>query len=501
MASIASRRRVPLSWRFAEWRENVEISPRTRKIAAIAGLSVLGLFWGALVGLAGLPAAVICIAAFACVFVMRDFRVGALLLIAIMPISQSQIFPRAMFGVTGLNPVNLLILTTGVSLFMRSLGDGTWKHFLPKQIFLLALLPMIVGASMGVFHVEEIPKQFYDLTLIEFTGPGGYLRDFFFKPFTFVLFALLVAAAVERSEHQERFITPMIVSVFVMSLVAIGFVIISGVSLSQLSGVYARHFFSAIGLHANDLGRLYATAYGLLLFVWDRTSSRPLQFTLVVAMGLVAAALILTFSRGAFFGFVLVNIIFLVSRRCVRNYILTVLLLPVAIAIAPGALWSRLGMGFGESGANPNAVSAGRTNEIWAPLVPELDKAPFFGDGLGSILWSNAMLEGRLPLVAHPHNAFLQAYMDIGVVGLLALLGFWLFCWINFRRLSKDARLKAELRGFFEGAAAGTVAFVAAGFAGSSLAPAPEQLFLWLAIGVMFGVRFRFARATYGRKK
>ena len=500
MASIASRRqRVPLSWRFAEWRENVEFTPQTKQLAGIAGLTAFGLFWGALVGLAGLPAAIICVAAFACVFVMRDFRVGALLLIAIMPISQSQIFPRAMFGVTGLNPTNLLIGTTLVSLFMRSLGDNTWKHFLPRQVFLLCLVPMIVGASLGVFHVEEIPKQFYDYALIEFTGPGGYIRDYLFKPFTFVMYALLVAAAVERSDHQERFITPMIVSVFVMSLVAIGFVIISGVSLSQLSGVYARHFFSAIGMHANDLGRLYATAYGLLLFVWDRTSSRPLQFTLIVAMGLVAAALILTFSRGAFFGFVLVNVIFLLSRRSTRNYILSILLLPVAIALAPGALWSRLGMGF-ESGSNPNAVSAGRTNEIWAPLIPELDKAPFFGDGLGSILWSNAMLEGRLPLVAHPHNAFLQAFMDVGGIGLVLLLGFWLFCWINFRRYGKDQRLKPELQGFFEGAAAGVIAFVAAGFAGSSLAPAPEQLFLWLAVGVMFGVRFKFARATYGRK-
>ena len=71
---------------------------------------------------------------------------------------------------------NLLLMATLLSLFMRALGDGTWKHFLPKQVFLLCLVPMIVGASMGVFHVEEIPKQFYDLTLIEFTGPGGSLE-------------------------------------------------------------------------------------------------------------------------------------------------------------------------------------------------------------------------------------------------------------------------------------------------------------------------------------
>ena len=61
-------------------------------------------------------------------------------------------------------------------------------------------------------------------------------------------------------------------------------------------------------------------------------------------------------------------------------------------------------------------------------------------------------------------------------------------------------KLKPELQGFFEGASAGVVAFIAAGFAGSSLLPAPEQLFLWLAIGVMFGVRFKFAAATQRRR-
>jgi O-antigen ligase len=202
-------------------------------------------------------------------------------------------------------------------------------------------------------------------------------------------------------------------------------------------------------------------------------------------------ALVLTFSRGAFFGFILVNIIYLVSRRSLKTILAALLLVPVAALIAPGAIWSRVTMGVG-SGANE--VTAGRTNEIWAPLIPELFKSPIWGDGLGSILWSNAMLEGRLPSVAHPHNAYLQAYMDMGVIGLLLLIAFWAYSWSHFRKLSKDARVKPELQGFFEGAAAGVVAFMAAGFAGSSLAPEPAQAFMWLAFGLMFGVRFKLAR-------
>ena len=54
--------------------------------------------------------------------------------------------------------------------------------------------------------------------------------------------------------------------------------------------------------------------------------------------------------------------------------------------------------------------------------------------------------------------------------------------------------LKPELQGFYEGGAAGVLAFLAAGFAGASLAPVAAQGFMWLAVGVMFGVRFKLAR-------
>lgn len=494
----AATRRTPLSWRVRDWIETVEFSDRTRRLAAIAALVALGAVWGAMVGVLGMMALLLCVSIFAVILCVRDFRFGVALLIAIMPISQSKMFPREMFGVTGMNPLNLLMAATLGALFMRSLGDGTWKHFLPRSIAVLYILPLTMGAALGVFHVEEIPKAFYDYDLIYFTNAFGYVRDMWGKPLTFVCYALLVAAAVERSEHSERFITPMVISVLVMALLAVGFVLVSGVSISALSGVYARHFFSDLGMHANDLGRLYATAYALLLFVWDRTEGNGKKSLLLGAMFLTFVALVLTFSRGAFLGFVLVNIIYLLSRLQARTFILAVLLLPIALWLAPGALWDRLTMGM-DQGAN--AVSAGRTNEIWAPLIPELFKSPFWGNGLGSILWSDAMLEGRLYLVSHPHNAYLQAYMDMGVIGLVALSLFWFYCWRHFRRLAKDERLKPTLRGFFEGAAAGLVAFLVAGFAGSSLAPAPEQAFIWLAVGVMFGVRFRFARLARQQKQ
>lgn len=495
MASLASR--SSFGYRLRSWAGEVSFSPRARRLAALAALGGLGAFWGAAVGIAGVAGALLCVSFVACVFCLRDFRAGAALLIAIMPISQSYVFPHAMFGITGMNPLNLLMVTTLLSLFMRALGDGTVRDFLPSRLVWMYLAPITLGAVLGMQNVDRIPGIFQDLELIFFSNAAGYLRDMWGKPLTFVLYALLVAAAVARSERVERFVIPMILSVWVMAGLAVVFVAMSGVSLSELAGTYSRHFFSQLGMHANDLGRLYATAFALLLFIWDRTGRIALKSGLFITMGVVGIALLLTFSRGAFLGLVIVGMIYLLSRRNAKTVAMAVLALPVALYLMPGAIWYRLTVGFG---AGANAVTAGRSGEIWEPLMPELFKSPVFGEGLGSILWSDAMIDGRLMQVAHPHNAYIQLVMDLGIVGFVLVLGFWIWTWRRFRALGRDARLAPELQGFFEGAAAGLLSFLITGMAGSSFMPVPAQAFLWLAVGMMFGMHVKLraleARAT-----
>jgi hypothetical protein len=68
--------------------------------------------------------------------------------------------------------------------------------------------------------------------------------------------------------------------------------------------------------------------------------------------------------------------------------------------------------------------------------------------------------------------------------------------WRGFRRLGKDLQLEPALRGFFQGAAAALLGMLVSDFTDSSLAPRPEQAFLWLAIGMMYGEYTRRAAVT-----
>jgi O-antigen ligase len=169
--------------------------------------------------------------------------------------------------------------------------------------------------------------------------------------------------------------------------------------------------------------------------------------------------------------------------------ILSGLLLPVAVVLLPGVVYDRVTTGFG---SGLDTISAGRIDEIWLPLLPDVLQSPIYGHGLGSTLWSEAMHKGAgvtISAVGHPHNAYLQALLDMGIVGLVLVCAYFVHVWKGLRASSLDPALSPPMRGFYLGAAAALASLLVSYVTDSSLLPRPEQVFLWLAVGMMYGQR------------
>src|SRR2546430_7797450 len=269
---------VPINWLSARWRWRKAIfsddaSPRL-KLSVFAGIALLGVFWGVVVALAELNALLLAASLFGCVFILRDFRIGVLLLILLLPISYSYLFPHAMLGITGLNPINLLLLGTLGSYLLQGLFDGSLRRFMPRPLFWLYIVPIIVAGALGSGHVDDIAPGLVRYVIMEFDSAPGYIRDMVVKPLFTVISALLVGAAVSRSEKPEKFLVPMLISMWMMGAMVVVYVYHSGVALRELASSSSREFLSPLGLHANELGRLYEVAYALLLFTWAE-SKRP----------------------------------------------------------------------------------------------------------------------------------------------------------------------------------------------------------------------------------
>ena len=464
-----------------------------RRLSVLAGIALLGALWGAVIAVAGLNALFLASALIGCAFILRDFRIGAVLLILLLPISTSYMFPHAMLGITGLNPLNLLLAGTLGACLLHGLFDGSIRRFMPHPLLWLYIAPILFAGAMGSRHVRDIaPGFFMGAEQMQFDSAAGYVREAVLKPLLMVAFALLVGAAVRKSGRPERFLLPTVISIWVMSAMVVVLVYLSGVALGDLGSSASRGFLgSALGLHANELGRLYAVAYALLLFTCAESQAPGPRLALLASMGLVVVSLMLTFSRSAFFGFIVVNLLFLLWRRSAKTLLLLGVLSAVALLALPDAVYERMTTGFGEG---LNAISAGRIEGLWLPLAPEVLRSPIYGSGLRSILWSDAMRAGggvTMIATTHPHNAYLETLLDMGIAGLVLLGAYFLHVWRGFRQLSVDPALSPALRGFYRGAMAGLASFLVAGIADSSLTPKPEQVFLWLAIGMMYGQRAR----------
>ena len=478
----------------ATWGPSAGVSEPARwlGVTTVACVALLGAFFGLVVAVAGLNALYLCVSLIGCIFILRDFRIGVVLLILLLPISRSSVFPHELLGITGLNPLNLLLFGTLAACLLRGLFDGSLSRLVPRPLLWLYVLPIVIAGVLGSRHLNEIPAVLFE-KLVEFDSVTGYFRDVVVKPLSIVAFAVLVAAAVSRSSKPEKFLSPMLVSTWVMVALIFVFVLQSGVSLTLLASSEEREFLSPLGMHANELGRLYAFAYAVLLFTWIEAKSPGFKLAVFVSMGLVVVALVLTFSRGAFLAFILINALFLVWRRNAKTLILFAVVAAFVLLAMPEAVYDRVSTGFGHGAdTGSNAISAGRIDHIWLPLLPEIPRSPIWGHGLGSILWSDPMRRGpgtAILAVGHPHNAYLQALLDMGVVGLALLCAYFAHVWKGFRSLSADPSVSPTLRGFYLGAAAGLASLLISYVTDSSLTPGPEQSFLWLAIGMMYGQR------------
>ncbi|HEX9473672.1 MAG TPA: hypothetical protein VF931_05760, partial [Steroidobacteraceae bacterium] len=255
-------------------------------ISVFGGLTLFGAFWGSAVAVAELNALYLFVSLLGCIFILLDFRIGVVLLILLMPFSRSAVFPHAMLGITGLNPLNLLLLGTLGSCLLHGLSDRSIRRFIPPPLLWLYIVPFLVAGALGSRHVGDIAHGYFIDGSISFDSTAGYVRDLVVKPLFLVVFALLVGAAEAKSEKPEKFLVPALISIWVMGSMAIVFILQSGVTIGVLR-IWSRDALLPLGAHPNELGRLYAVAYALLLFTWAELKAPVLRWTLLVSMGLV----------------------------------------------------------------------------------------------------------------------------------------------------------------------------------------------------------------------
>jgi hypothetical protein len=441
---------------------------------------------GTLIGIAGPLAVVLFLGVMLSLVALLDFRIGVAVMIVALPFASTHYFPHQMFGITGANPLNLLVLATLLALVIRHRqNDRTIAAVMPKELLFL-LLPWFVGGIIGAQHVHEIPA-FLFVKKLSFDTSGGYLRDILLRQMLPVVLGVLVALAVVRSKRAEWLFIPFSIAAIVLALVVAAILLQSGLSLGAMSGENARGLMSFTGMHANELGFLFGTSFALHLFVLPAPQG-SLQRSLTIA-GLVCSAMIvaLSFSRAAIGAAALVTVYFMVSRRQVTALIIGVLALACVLILLPNAFWNRLGTGVA-GGVDSASLTAGRLNLIWLPLIKTIPDHLFMGNGLHSVLWSPPQISRVMLPVEHAHSAYLNTILDFGILGSISIFLFYRFL---FRETARLARQDANpyFKHFHLGLKVALILLFLQGITDERFVPTRGQVFLWFGVGVLLGRR------------
>ncbi|MFP5390668.1 MAG: O-antigen ligase family protein [Gammaproteobacteria bacterium] len=459
-------------------------SDRSSAIAGIIGLIVVAGLFGAAVPVLGfiVPLAIIMLGFM--VWVLLDFRAGVAFSIVLMPLSPLSFFPHEMLGVRGLNPLNVIILMTMISYVVHA-GLRRWRDpLIPARLLFWYLTPIIIAGLIGTQYVSLIPPHYEAERLLQFHDSIGYLRDLLIKPQFLVMLALMVALAVRHSKKPERFVYLMLVSSWVFCALVGWLLATSGMSLRQLASPLARTFLGQLGMHANEMSLLLNTMYAMTLFSIRDQTHGALRNVLFVSSLMLAFCVLMTFSRGGFLGLLLINVIYFWKRISIKTVVIFLL---VGATLGPfvfDAVMERAltGVDVGDRGA----VTAGRLDGIWLPLLPYVLEEPVLPHGLFSILWSPPIRLNRMLPVAQTHSAWLGGLMDLGLVGFGFVLAFLLFVRREFIRLSRE-HASPLLQGLFAGGAVCIPVWFIQGVTDDHFTPWFSQSFLWIAIGILMG--------------
>jgi O-antigen ligase len=355
------------------------------------------------------------------------------------------VVPKPMLGYR-FSPVEIfLLVTTAATLLRWAVDNLTHLHQAPPDKtgrgrscwskmwsqpgkMDLAVLALVLIATLSLLFTSRL-----DVALNEW-------RVVIIEPALFYLLWRL-----RRLEEKEVWI---ILDAFMLSgVVVAGYGLVRyamGENIISVAGGLGRlrSFYGSPNNVALYLGRIMPFLGAMLLL--GRADNGWRRWLYVAAILPVGVALLLTFSKGAFFlGLPVTGLILLILwRRTVGGRVWPWLLgLGLATAIAlilalgiPG-LSSRLNLG--------GYTSFLRLN-LWRSSLNMIADQPIFGVGLDNFLYeyrSRYILDAawQEPDLNHPHNLFLDFWTRLGVFGLLA--GLWLFgSWIiTLARLARGA--------------------------------------------------------------
>lgn len=425
------------------------------------------------------------------VYAWRNWFVSLCALILLTVIMQHRSFPTYLLGINGMNPWNLLLLTIVFVWFLHR--RSTKAPFdIPRNVTLLLVvcfLMFFISYVRAVVDLGSFPVG-YRPNFIGFTG------EFLINRIKFLVPAVLLFDACRTRQRVRLAAMVVLACAVAYAVLVIKYVPISSLfSSSESVFMQVRHKVDQhVGLMAIDMSMLLAGMFwALLAFTVLAVKRRWMRLLLLCPLAAIFVGMALCHSRGSYMGFAAGGLVLAIVRWRWLLVLLPMMVVPLFIAMP--SIPARLGMGLGVADVSGevtqewNRITSGRTTTIWPAAMEEIEKHSVLG--FGGEATRRSGLSDRIS-TSHPHNAYLEALLDMGLVGLVTVIALYgaIFAMTLSLFRNREDRLAAAVGGM--GLATISVLLVTA-MGAQSFYPTQSTILPWCIWAL--GLRMRMHRA------
>jgi putative inorganic carbon (hco3(-)) transporter len=270
-----------------------------------------------------------------------------------------------------------------------------------------------------------------------------------------ILAVVMMYIVLEQLITTRKAMINLLLAVYASTLFPLGYTALTFVVShppSEVKGSYTR-ISGTLG-QATAFGRYlsYVIVFGVAVLPYLNKRAKR---AMVVILGLSSVFLLLTLTRGALIATILGVVIVSVMQRNKKVLVALAIGAVMAAFLIPG-LASRFAVVSDTSraaGAAPTGNTLLWRLTYWAQVLPLANKNPVTGIGL-------AMTQYKTDSAKQPHNDFIRAYVETGILGFITYVA-WLVSLVGLgRRAAKRAPPKSLERAIAVGYLGCAVAFV-----------------------------------------
>jgi len=395
------------------------------------------------------------------------------ILILVIPFSNTELLTMQIMEIPGLKVINTLFVLTFVSFILKNVRANTTLY---EKVFIVGALSFFFIAVLR--SMPQIP--FLNIRYNENFNEIRYFQSFFLRPMIYFTPFIFISLYLSDFKKVELFLKTQIFSITVFSIFLLGIYLFFTPDKTDFENIRTS-FSSVMHLHGNNIATIFATSFPLLISYYFIKKNVFSIFSIILAVITIG----ILYSRTAYLLTLLSVFIYLfISKRFKWVPIICGVLLLASIFL-PSSISQRAMTGL--ESKDVFAISAGRVEGIWFPLIEEVLRNPqqlVFGNGLKAILFMEVYKKGHIYRTGHAHNLYLNTILDMGLIGLTFYMLFFILLISKFFNAIKRNSINDNQKEILIGVIVAIISFLVSGFTGRLFYPTISNYPIWLILAI-----------------